>query len=151
MIYDFIGKVVAVIEKPYISKTGEKKMQWDVVVEHDTSNPQFIRKVVATVWDANVFNTIAMFYGNGQIIKIACSVDAREYNGRWFNSINCFRAEQFVAQTQQAAPVQQNLVNGYGQPVNQGYQAPMQQVAQPVSNNAGVQVQGNANGGELPF
>ena len=164
MTYEFIGKVIAKLERPYASKqTGEQKMQWEVVIEHENNNPNYpSRKVVVAMWDANVFNTISMCYGNGTPVKATCSIDAREYNGRWYNAIACFRAEQFQPQQQQMGGYpQQPMQQGYQQPPMQqpqGFQAPVapaqpqQMPNQPAQAypSAGGQVQGQGNG-QLPF
>lgn len=153
MTYEFIGKVIATYERPYASKqTGEQKMQWEVVIEHENNNPNYpSRKVVVAMWDANVFNTISMCYGNGTPVKATCSIDAREYNGRWYNAIACFRAEQFQPQQQPMGgypqqPMQQQ--QGFQAPA-QPQQMPYQQPAQ-AYQGAGGQVQGSDNG-QLPF
>jgi len=154
MTYEFIGKVIATFERPYASKqTGEQKMQWEVVIEHENNNPNYpSRKVVVAMWDANVFNTISMCYGNGTPVKATCSIDAREYNGRWYNAIACFRAEQFQPQQpmqqayQQPVAPQQQAFTAPAQPQQMPYQ---QQPAQAYPS-AGGQVQGSHNG-ELPF
>lgn len=164
MTYEFIGKVIATFERPYASKqTGEQKMQWEVVIEHENNNPNYpSRKVVVAMWDANVFNTISMCYGNGTPVKATCSIDAREYNGRWYNAIACFRAEQFQPQQQQMGGYpQQPMPQVYQQPQvapqQQAFTAPAQPQQMPYQQQpaqayqgAGGQVQGQHNG-ELPF
>lgn len=158
MTYEFIGKVIAVYEIPYTSKqTGEQKKQWEVVIEHELSNnPQYPnRRVVVVIYDENVWNTMAYCYNNGQPfapVKATCAIDAREYNGRWFNGIKCFRAEQYQPQQQQMGGYpQQPMQQGYQQPPmqQQGFQAPAQPQQIPYQQqpaqaypSAGGQVQG---------
>lgn len=160
MTYEFIGKVIATFERPYASKqTGEQKMQWEVVIEHENNNPNYpSRKVVVSVWDANVFNAISMCYGNGMPVKATCSIDAREYNGRWFNDIKCFRAEPYQQQQMGGYPQQPMQQQDYQQP--QGFQAPavpqqppFQQGSGNANQHAGGQVQGQGNpyDGQIPF
>ena len=78
---------------------------WECVIEHDTTG-QFPRRVLVSVWDENAYNTIASIQQQQGVVRVTCSVDAREYNGRWFNDIRAFRAEPFNGMAAQ---------QGYGQ------------------------------------
>lgn len=149
MTYEFIGKVIATYEIPYTNKqTGEQKKQWEVVIEHELSNnPQYPnRRVVVVIYDENVWNTMVYCYNNGQPfaqVKATCAIDAREYNGRWFNGIKCFRAEQFQPQQQQ---------QGFQAPVAPQQMPYQPQPAQAYPNAGGqVQGQGNPHNYEPPF
>ena len=168
MAFTLTGSVIASYERPYTDKQGQQKKAWDVVILHD--NSQYQKKVVVAVFDESVWNAIAFHSGNGTPIIVHCDVDAREYNGRWFNAIKCYRAEP--AQQQQA-PMggyqQQPMQQGYNpQAQMQGYQQPpMQQPAftapvapqrmpyQPAQSypSAGGQVQGQGypNNDQPPF
>lgn len=169
MTYEFVGKVIAVYEIPYTSKqTGEQKKQWEVVIEHELSNnPQYPnRRVVVVIYDENVWNTMDYCYNNGQPItpvKAVCSIDAREYNGRWFNGIKCFRAEPAQQQQQMGGYPQQPMQQGYQQPPmqqQQGFQAPVAPQQPPYQQGYGnanqyaggqVQGQGYPNNDQAPF
>lgn len=131
MTYEFIGKVLNLNERSGQSQRGPWKM-WECVVEHDTTG-QFPRRVLVSVWDENAYNTIAAVQQQGGLIHITCSIDAREYNGRWFNDIRAFRAEPYngmAAQQGYGQPMggypQQPMQQGFAQPQS-GYQQPMQQ------------------------
>ncbi len=139
MTYEFIGKVLNLGERSGQSARGPWKM-WECVVEHDTTG-QYPRRVLVSVWDENVHNTIASVMQQGGIIHITCSIDAREATGpngsRWFNDIRAFRAEPYNAMAQQGygqqmgGYPQQPMQQGFAQPQG-GYQQPMQQgFAQP--------------------
>ena len=147
---------------------------WECVVEHDTTG-QFPRRVLVSVWDENAYNTIAAVQQQGGLVHITCSIDAREYNGRWFNDIRAFRAEPYNAMAQQGygqpmggypqQPMQQGYAQpqgGYQQPVQPqgfqqpqgGYQQPMQQggfTAPAAPATPDTQSAPNADGGDLPF
>lgn len=177
MTYEFIGKVIAVYEIPYTSKqTGEQKKQWEVVIEHELStNPQYPnRRVVLVLYDENVWNVMVYCYNNGQPftpVKATCAIDAREYNGRWFNGIKCFRAEPAQPQQQMGGYPQQPMQQGYQQPPmqqpmgggNPAFTAPVapaqpqqmpyqQQPAQAYPSAGGqVQGQGYPNNDQAPF
>ena len=130
MVYEFTGRVLHSFAREGQGKNGPWKM-WECVVEHDTTG-QFPRRVLVSVWDENVFNTIQV---NSQCVRINCSIDAREYNGRWFNDIRAFSAYNPNYQQQQQQPMRQApgyvpqqipfQQNQYGNAVAPGY-APQQ-------------------------
>jgi len=144
MTYEFIGKVLNLNERSGQSARGPWKM-WECVIEHDTTG-QFPRRVLVSVWDENAYNTIASIQQQQGVVRVTCSVDAREYNGRWFNDIRAFRAEPFNGMAAQQGygqqmggypqqPMQQGFAQpqgGYQQPMQQGFaQQPQQGFAQP--------------------
>lgn len=151
MMYEFVGQVLQVSERTGTGQRGDWKM-WEVVILH-ASTDQFTRKAVINVWDEAAMNTISFCKGNGQPVRITASIDAREYNGRWFNDIRGFRAEPVYVQPQ-AAPRQM-----YSQPGMFAPPAPPQYIpsgtAQPWGQGApqGPQGQGDGGGGQgnLPF
>ena len=151
MMYEFVGQVLQVSERTGTGQRGDWKM-WEVVILH-ASTDQFTRKAVINVWDEAAMNTISFCKGNGQPVRITASIDAREYNGRWFNYIRGFRAEPVYVQPQ-AAPRQM-----YSQPGMFAPPAPPQYIpsgtAQPWGQGApqGPQGQGDGGGGQgnLPF
>lgn len=152
--YEFIGRVLSVSERSGQSQKGPWKM-WEVVVEHSLSD-QYTRKALISVWDEAVQNTVSVCRGGGALVRITASIDAREYNGRWFNDIRGFRAEPVYVQPQ-AAPRQM-----YSQPGMFAPPAPPQPIpsgtAQPWGQGApqGPQGQGDSDAGSqmgrgLPF
>lgn len=168
MAHEFIGKIIFISAcKTINTQKGERKT-WECTMQYDLQS-QYPHFVAFSIWDENIFNTVATFYGNGELnVKISCDVDAKEYNGRWFNNIRCFRAElaQPYPQVGQPMPQQQAPMGGYPQqPMMQGYN-PQQGFTAPVAPqttipNAGATpnapTQGNSNGqnpvgnGDLPF
>lgn len=177
MAHEFIGKIIFISAcKTINTQKGERKT-WECTMQYDLQS-QYPHFVAFSIWDENIFNTVATFYGNGELnVKISCDVDAKEYNGRWFNNIRCFRAElvQPYPQVGQPMPQQQAPMGGYPQqpmqqpqmqqPMMQGYNpqqgftAPV--APQPTMPNAGVApnapTQGNSHGqnpvgnGDLPY
>ena len=79
------GKVIAALpERSGVSARGEWKAQ-DFVIETHESYPH---KMVFTVFGAD---RLARFNIQiGQEVMVSFDIDAREYNGRWFNSIRAF-------------------------------------------------------------
>lgn len=130
MAHEFIGKIIFISACKMINTQKGERKTWECAMQYDLQS-QYPHFVAFSIWDENIFNTIATFYGNGELnVKISCDVDARECNGRWFNNIRCFRAElaQPYPQVGQPMPQQQAPMGGYPQqPMVQGYNQPMQQ------------------------
>ena len=94
---DFTGKIIAVLpEKTGVSAKGEWKVQ-EFVIE-DSASSQYPRRMCFSVFGAD---KLAQFNIQvGQDLTVSFDIDAREYQGRWFNSIRAWR----VAPAVQAAP-----------------------------------------------
>lgn len=98
---EITGKIIAVLpERGGISKTGnEWKMQEYVLETHE----QFPRKICFNVFGADKisqFNIQA-----GEEMTVSFDINAREYNGRWYNDIRAWRVERGAA----PAPVTNTL------------------------------------------
>lgn len=90
---EITGKIIAVLpERGGISKTGnEWKMQEYVIETHE----QYPRKVCFNVFGSD---KIAQFnIQAGEELTVSFDINAREYNGRWFNDIRAWRVERGVA------------------------------------------------------
>ena len=94
------GKVIAVLEpRGGVSKTGNPwKVQEYVIETHD----QYPRKMCFDVFGEDKFNQFNIQIG--EEITVSFDIDAREWQGRWFNSIRAWKVER-VAATPQDAPV----------------------------------------------
>ena len=84
------GKVIAVLEpRGGVSKTGNAwKVQEYVIETHD----QYPRKMCFDVFGEdkiNQFNIQA-----GEELTVHFDIDAREWQGRWFNSIRAWKVER---------------------------------------------------------
>lgn len=91
---ELTGKVIAVLEpRGGVSKTGnEWKAQEYVIETHD----QYPRKMCFDVFGAD---KIAQFnIQAGEELTVSFDIDAREWNGRWFNSIRAWKVERVGAQ-----------------------------------------------------
>lgn len=79
------GKIIAAMpERSGTSARGEWKAQDFVLETHDA----YPRKMVFGVFGAD---RLARFNIQvGQEVVVSFDIDAREYNGRWFNSIRAF-------------------------------------------------------------
>ena len=104
---EITGKIIAVLpERGGISKTGnEWKMQEYVLETHE----QYPKKICFNVFGAD---KIAQFnIQAGDEMTVSFDINAREYNGRWYNDIRAWRIEPAgtapaVSQPQAPAPAQ---------------------------------------------
>ena len=92
------GKVIAALpERSGVSARGEWKAQ-DFVIETHEAYPH---KMVFTVFGAD---RLARFNIQiGQEVMVSFDIDAREYNGRWFNNIRAWNIQRLDAAAAQAA------------------------------------------------
>lgn len=92
------GKVIAVLpERSGVSARGEWKTQDYVIETHD----KYPRKMVFTVFGADRIAQFAI--KAGEEITVSFDIDAREYQGRWFNSIRAWNIQRVDAAASQAA------------------------------------------------
>ena len=93
------GKVIAVLEpRGGVSKTGNPwKVQEYVIETHD----QYPRRMCFDVFGEDKITQFNIQVG--EELTVHFDVDAREWQGRWFNSIRAWKVERVSAQ--QSAPV----------------------------------------------
>ena len=114
------GKIIlALPQRSGTSARGDWKAQ-DFVVE--TLDGQFSRKMVFTVFGEERLQRFNIQVG--QDVSVSFDIDAREYQGRWFNSIRAYDVRPVVNQPANAAPY------GMQQPAGGAPFAPQQPVAQ---------------------
>ncbi len=122
---EITGQIIAILSKV----TGQSaKGQWEkqeYVIEIPGKYP---KKVCFTIFGADKIASINIQQGGNYTVSF--DIDAREYKGRWFNSINAYAV----------TPAQQAQQGGYGQYQQYGsqsqyggYQQP-QQAYQPVAS-----------------
>ena len=90
---EITGKIIAVLpERGGIAKTGnEWKMQEYVIETHE----QYPKKVCFNVFGSD---KIAQFnIQAGEEMTVSFDINAREYNGRWYNDIRAWKVERGVA------------------------------------------------------
>ena len=98
---EITGKIIAVLpERGGVSKTGnEWKMQEYVLETHE----QFPKKLCFNVFGAD---KIAQFnIQAGDELTVSFDINAREYNGRWYNDIRAWRVERGAAPAAAETPV----------------------------------------------
>lgn len=124
------GKIIAALpERSGVSARGEWKVQEFVL---ETTDSQYPRKMVFDVFGADRLQRFNIQVG--QDVNVSFDIDAREYNGRWYNTIRAFDVRQIVPgqmQVMNEAPVQANVASAPAQ------QAPVQQAqTQPQTSSA---------------
>ena len=94
------GKIIAVLtEQGGISKAGNEWKKQEYVLEtHD----QYPKKVCFQIFGADRIAQAAIQPGEELIVSF--DIDSREYQGRWFTNINCWKVERPAAMPQQVAP-----------------------------------------------
>ncbi len=84
------GKIIAALpERSGTSQRGEWKVQEFVL---ETVDSQYPRKMVFDVFGADRLQRFNIQVG--QTVNVAFDIDAREYNGRWYNSIRAYDVRQ---------------------------------------------------------
>ena len=133
---EIIGKVVAVLELQ--SGTSKKGSEWkkrDFVIE--TLDEKFPKKVCFTLFGDRADACPSI----DSVVNVAFDIDAHEYNGKWFNSVNAWKVEPAQAQ-QQAAPQQAELAPRTSIPPQHVASAPVANSNPAPSNSAST---------DLPF
>jgi hypothetical protein len=100
---EFTGKIVAVSQKRTgtAKATGNPWAAQEYVIE-DAVNSQYPRKMAFEVFGED---RIAQFnIQQGEDLTVQFDIDAREYNGRWFNSIRAWRVDRTAPAAASAAP-----------------------------------------------
>ena len=128
------GKIIAALDvKSGVSARGEWKVQEFVL---ETLDGQFSRKMVFSVFGEDRLQRFNIQVG--QDVNVSFDIDAREYNGRWFNSIRAFDVRQVV-------PTQQ------GEAVAAAPQTPPPFAAPPVQDNPFGNAPAGSDSDDLPF
>lgn len=112
---------------PERSGTSQRGNQWRSITYVLETQEQYPKKLAFDVTNDKIDQLNIQF---GEILTVQFDINAREYNGRWFNSINAWNV---IRQTQQA-PAQGG---GYNGNVQTGEQAAQQAMAS-AANAVGV-------------
>ena len=93
------GKVIAILEVcSGVSKAGREWMSQEYVIE---TPGQYPKRICFNLFGADRINEAHIQMGEDIIIEF--DIDAREWQGRWFNSIRAWKVER--AGAQQPAPM----------------------------------------------
>lgn len=132
-----IGKLIAILPEQSGQTERGAWRRGGFVIE---TEEQYPKKIAFTLFGDRI--DMIKSFAIGSVLRVQFSAESREWEGRWFTDLRCFRVEAFVAQPtypQQpmAQPYPQQPV--YNQPMQQPvYQPqpaqpayPQQQMAQP--------------------
>lgn len=109
------GKIIVVL--PERSGVSQRGNQWRSISYVLETQEQYPKKLAFDVTNDKIDQLNIQF---GEILTVQFDINAREYNGRWFNSVNAWNV---IRQTQQATA---QAPAGVAQP-----SAPYTQHAQP--------------------
>ena len=119
------GKIIVVL--PERSGTSQRGKQWRSISYVLETQEQYPKKLAFDVTNDKIDQLNIQL---GEILTVQFDINAREYNGRWFNSVNAWNV---IRQTQQS-PAQGG---GFSGNVQSGAQASQQAMASS-ANAAGV-------------
>lgn len=139
---ELFGKIIAALpERSGVSARGNNWRSITYVLETQEQYPKHLAFDVANdkITELNI--------QVGESLNVQFSINAREYNGKWYNSVSAWNVVRPQQQNNQYIPQQ-----GYQQPI-QGYQQPMPQqpAPQPVQPPFPPQQSQTAQQGNLPF
>lgn len=91
-------KIVGTIEKLMpiskgVSSSGREWVKQDIVMS--MANGQFVKHFTAAVMGQDRIDNFKLRVGDNIVAYL--DVDAKEYNGRWYNSINIWKVERVGA------------------------------------------------------
>lgn len=97
MAFELSGKIIAVLDrKSGISKTGTSWSVQQYVIE---THEQYPKKMCFDVFGEDKISQFNIQIGDE--LKLFFDVDAREYNGRWYNSFKVWKVEKVNESTLQ--------------------------------------------------
>ena len=138
-------KVVGTIEKLMpisrgVSAAGREWVKQDIVMS--MTNGQFVKHLAATVMGQERIDNFKLRVGDNIVAYL--DIDAREYNSRWYNSINIWKVERV------GSNVNNHVSSGSQQNGNnaQNVQQPTEQKQKP-QQPANASAYNNSN--DLPF
>ena len=87
---ELIGKAIAVlpVKSGVSKKTGEQWQSREYVIE---TNEQYPKKMCFEVFGTDKLKEFNI--RNNDLIKVNFDITAREYNGKWYNSVRAWKVE----------------------------------------------------------
>ena len=94
---DIIGKAIAAlpVKSGVSQRTGEQWQSREYVIE---TQEQYPKKICFEVFGTDKLQEFNI--RNNDLIKVHFDISAREYNGRWYNSIRAWKVEHVNPQSQ---------------------------------------------------
>ena len=151
------GKIIAVL--PTRSGVSQRGNQWRSISYVLETQEQYPKKLAFDVTNDKIDQLNIQF---GEILTVQFDINAREYNGRWFNSVNAWNVIRQVQQApaqgggfsgnvQSGVQVAQQSMTSYANAA--GVSNPMnpQNLFPPAQQSAQQQEQQRGNSDDLPF
>ena len=113
---EIFGKIISVL--PARSGVSQKGNQWRSVTYVLETQEQYPKRLAFDVVNEKIEQFAIQ---PGEMLSVQFDINAREYNGKWYNSVQAWNVVRQQPGGQQMPPQ-----GGYQQPV-QGYQQPPQQ------------------------
>ena len=128
---EIIGKAIAAlpVKSGVSQRTGEQWQSREYVIE---TQEQYPKKICFEVFGTDKLQEFNI--RNNDLIKVHFDISAREYNGRWYNSIRAWKVEH-VNQDGSAAGATANQVAA-SSPQAQAQQAQATQAAAPAAQGS---------------
>lgn len=115
---DITGKIIAVL--PTRSGTSARGTQWSSQTAVIETHEQYPKRVAFDVLGDKIteFNLQV-----GEELTVSFDINAREFNGKWFNSVNAWHVTRVDAQKGAQQPLNygnnpQNVINNMAGPAN---------------------------------
>ena len=92
---ELIGKIIQVLEERggVSARTGAEWRMGSYVLE--TTTDRFPRKMMFEVFGAEKIQQFNIQVG--EMVRVSFDIDAREYQGRWYNSIRAWNIDRNIA------------------------------------------------------
>ena len=88
---ELTGKVIAALQpREGVSRQGNPWKAQEFVIE---TQDQYPRKMCFEIFGAERIEQNIGMLQVGNVVKVSFDIDAREWNGRWFNSIRAYRVD----------------------------------------------------------
>lgn len=85
------GKLIAVTKQDGQKADGTKWEKYQIVLEDNDGSSKYPKHVAITVW-GDKWKELALC--NDTTYELDCDIDAREWQGKWYNDIVAFRIHQ---------------------------------------------------------
>ncbi len=98
---ELTGKVIAVLplQSGTSNRNGNEWRKQDYVIE--TVNEQYPRRLCFNLWGDRIDQFKIQ---EGELITVSFDIDAREYNGRWYNDIRAWKIDRNTQPAAAPAP-----------------------------------------------
>ena len=131
---ELIGKIIQVLpERSGTSaRTGSEWRMGSYVLE--TTTDRFPRKMMFEVFGSDKIQQFNIQVG--EMLRVSFDIDAREYQGRWYNSIRAWNVDRNLNDPMVQTPVAGLDTTPFGEPVAAPMPTTVPEVAPFVSSNA---------------